>query len=415
MQTPPLFLHKKEFLLVSSFLLLIILFRLFMLYETFQKLPKGEFFYSRAKVVQVYDSKVIKFQTTIGVVFFKEKRHLVRTNDIVTIKYKVPNNLSFSSFVKGFFTQGEIIRIVTRGFDQRAFFAQRVASQHAKEEIASFYNAIYFATPLSKELRAKVSNLGIAHLIALSGFHLGILWGVLYALFYLPYSFLQKRFFPWRHRKIDLAFVALLFLGIFLLFTNTPPSLLRSYAMLFFLWLAFVLGVEIVSFEFLATITLSLLALFPNLLFSWGFILSVAGVFYIFLLLKYLPTWAKRNIIIEALLISFGVFLLMFPFAHFFFGSFSLYQLTSPLASLGFSIFYPVTILLHLASFGDIFDKFLSWYFNLGANGVIITLPLGAFILYLIASIWAIFSKKGFYFLLFLAGVIFLYYIYLSL
>ena len=414
MQTPPLFLNKKEFLAVSVFLLFIIFARLFFYYQEFLKLPKGSIYYSQAKVIQVYNSKLLKLQTPLHTLFLKTKNNQAKPLDKVYIKYFIPKELNFFDYLKGFFAKGEVLKVTNKGFDKQAFLAQKIASQHQNKEIASFYQAIYLAQPLDRELRKKVSNLGISHLIALSGFHLGILWALLYGIFYLPYSYLQKRLFPWRHKKIDLGLFTLLLLGLFVLFTNSPPSLLRSYFMLFALWLAFTLSVAIFSFEFLATITLILLALFPKLLLSWGFILSVAGVFYIFLLLKYLPNWAKRNIVIEAFVISFGVFLLMFPFAHFFFGNFSMYQLSSPLASLGFSIFYPISILLHLVSFGDMFDKFLKWYFNLGVKGVEIFLPLGAFLLYLALSFWAIFSKRAFLALLALAGVIFGYYIMLA-
>ena len=74
-----------------------------------------------------------------------------------------------------------------------------VADQHQESTLVSFYNAIFFATPIEQNLREKIALLGVSHLVALSGFHLGILWGLVYGLLLLPYRFLQQKYFPYRH------------------------------------------------------------------------------------------------------------------------------------------------------------------------------------------------------------------------
>ena len=49
----------------------------------------------------------------------------------------------------------------------------------------------FFATPLAKEVREKISLFGVSHLVALSGFHLGILWALVYGGLLLLYRPLQ--------------------------------------------------------------------------------------------------------------------------------------------------------------------------------------------------------------------------------
>jgi len=191
-------------------------------------------------------------------------------------------------------------------------------------------------------------------------------------------------------------------LGLYVWFVGSPPSLLRSYTMMFVGWLVILAGIELVSFTFLTTVMLLILVLFPSLVVSLGFWLSVAGVFYIFLLLQYIkayPGW-----LISLLFIPVGIFLLMLPIVHGIFGLTTPYQLLSPLLSLLFILFYPLMILLHLLGRGDLLDSGLSWLFTLPTEGVEKLLPLWMMALYLGLSLWAIWSRRAFSLLLLFAA-----------
>jgi competence protein ComEC len=140
---------------------------------------------------------------------------------------------------------------------------------------------------------------------------------------------------------------------------------------------------------------LILVALFPSLLVSLGFGLSVAGVFYIFLLLQYskgVKTW-----MITLIFIPLGIFILMLPDVHTVFGVTSGYQLLSPLLSLLFVPFYPLVIVLHLLGFGGLFDTVLLDLFSIPQSSTEVLFPLWALLGYSGLSIGAIWSKKLFY------------------
>ena len=107
---------------------------------------------------------------------------------------------------------------------------------------------------------------------------------------------------------------AIVVLGVYVWFVGAPPSLLRSYGMILAGWAVLLMAIELLSFDFLATVAALLLVLFPSLSVSLGFWLSVEGVFYIFLLLQYAKGHNKW--IITLRVIPVGIFLLMLPIVH---------------------------------------------------------------------------------------------------
>jgi len=211
----------------------------------------------------------------------------------------------------------------------------------------------------------------------------------------IPYRYFQQRSFPYRHALLDVGLMTMVILGLYLWFVDFPPSLLRSYAMVFAGWIVLLLGIELLSFMFLSTIVLTLLVLFPSLLFSLGFWLSVFGVFYIFLLLQYTKSFSTW--MITLLFIPVGIFILMLPFVHSIFGVTSLYQLLSPLLSLLFIVFYPLVMLLHLLNLGGMFDGLLTWLFSLPDVSVEHILPVWLAAGYVVLSLAAIGSRRFFY------------------
>jgi competence protein ComEC len=234
----------------------------------------------------------------------------------------------------------------------------------------------------------------VSHLVALSGFHLGILWAVLYGVLLLLYRPLQQRYFPWRYALKDVGLMVVVMLGGYLWLTGAPPSLLRSYAMLLVGWTMVLMGIDLLSFTFLTTITFLLLALFPPLIASLGFWLSIAGVFYIFLLLHYCH--AAHKWVISLLCIPVGIFVLMQPLVHGIFPLTSQGQLLSPLLSIGFIVFYPLAFVLHMIGHGGVLDGLLTSLFALPATSEEHWLPVWAVASYLVLSVGAIWRRELF-------------------
>jgi competence protein ComEC len=113
------------------------------------------------------------------------------------------------------------------------------------------------------------------------------------------------------------------------------------------------------------------------------------------------------------LIISFGIFVLMLPLIHLIFPTVTTLQLYSPFLSLGFTLFYPLSIGLHILGIGGVLDNWLMELFRLSSKTIEILLPWYYGIFYILLSIGAIFSKWLFY-LLFLIATIFMSYIFMG-
>ena len=409
LEKPKLFPEKKTFVWVMVTLVAVILIRLFLEYQSYQNFIFKPFYYTYAKVLGSYEKskngkryQVLKLRSDEGFTFYTTS-HSKKSFSHKYLRLKIlPNaSISFKDYLGTFYVKSRIRDQKLLPLTFKDILLKKVASQHQEISLQSFYSAIFFATPLLKELREKISMLGVSHLVALSGFHLGILWGLVYGVLLLFYKPLQQRFFPYRHALFDVGLIAVVFLGLYLWFVDFPPSLVRSYAMVLVGWTVLLLGMELLSFTFLTTILTILVALFPSLLVSLGFWLSIAGVGYIFLLLQYTKEFSKW--VITLLFIPFGIFILMLPVVHAVFGVTSGYQLLSPLLSLLFIPFYPLVMVLHLLGLGGVFDSALLWLFDLPKESVERLLPLWAMLGYISLSLGAIWYRKVFYAVLVLA------------
>ena len=391
------------------FLFALLLVRLFFLHQAYVEFKEKPFFYTSVDVLQAYEKwtndryyTILKvYSPTLDINFFSRTR--VRADDLsssLRLKLFPHKDMKFSDYLGTSFIFSQINEVETPNKIVKNTLLLEIEKQHDSLMISSFYKAIFFATPLDRELRKQVSSLGISHLIALSGYHLAILSGVLFFIIRLFYRPLQQKFFPYRFDVYDIGFIVLTLLAWYVWFVGSPPSLIRSYIMMLLGWILLVLGMELLSFTFLATIIMLLLVIFPKLLLSLAFWFSVMGVFYIFLLLQYFSHFNKYII---TLLISFGIFILMLPIVHMVFPVVSSLQLTSPFLSLGFSFFYPLSMGLHLLGWGDIFDNILLKLFSFNSENYnfILTPLYGLF--YIFLSLLSIYSKYIFYLLFFIA------------
>ncbi len=406
-EKPKLFLTGRDFAIFVAVMLLLISLRLFYHYSTYREFVSKPFYFTYATIINHYpksrdgrEYSILKLKSSDGLIFFTSTP---KTGDLLHKRVRVqiyPNErISFWDYMGHFYVKSRIKEIYPDAQSRiKTELLQKVSGQHTDQNLSSFYNAIFFATPIPKELREKIAALGVSHLVALSGFHLGILWGLIYGVLALLYRPLQQRYFPYRFMLLDVGFVAIALLGVYVWFVDMPPSLVRSYAMVVAGWLAVLAGIELLSFTFLATVALLLLLLFPELIVSIGFWLSVAGVFYIFLLLQY--TKEINKWVISLLIIPVGIFVLMLPIVHSIFGATTSYQLLSPLLSVLFIPFYPIVMLLHIFGTGDMLDGAVSVLFGLPQQTREQILPVEFFAGYIILSILAIRNRRAFYLLL---------------
>jgi len=404
-EKPKLFNTIRELLLVMMLLALIVIGRLGWEYRGYRSFVSQPFVYVHATILSTYPKTrhgktyaVIKLRSQAGRTIYTTayRKDLLR-GERLYLQLSPGRQITFWNYLGGMYCKSKIKKVEPPLSDIRSRLERWVGYQHNTPMMRSFYNGIFWASPIPKTLREPIAGLGVSHLVALSGFHLGILWGMIYGGLLLIYRKLQQRHFPWRHALLDVGSATVVILSFYLWLTGFPPSLLRSFVMLLLGWGMVLMGIELISFSFLFTITMLLLALAPSLIASLGFWLSVLGVFYIFLLLTYCQNASKK--LVTLVCIPVGIFILMQPLVHGVFGVTSLWQLLSPLLSIGFIVFYPLVMVLHLFGVGGALDGGLTYLFSLPVVSEEHLMPAWVVAVYLAMSLGAIWRREVFWIL----------------
>jgi len=196
---------------------------------------------------------------------------------------------------------------------------------------------------------------------------------------------------------MDVGFLVLVVLGFYIYLVDLPPSLVRSYFMMVIGWITVILGIELLSYYFLVTVMMIIILLFPGMMVSISFWLSVVGVFYIILLVENLKI---DNKIAMFIIVPFGLFILMFPIIRILFPTTTTLQLYSPFLSLIFTVFYPLSILSHIFNIGDYLDGLLLKMFTIKTVSVEIRTGVNFAIGYIILSVSATKYRPLFFLLL---------------
>ena len=379
----PLFTRKKEIFLAFLVVLFLACYSLVYDYTQYRSFIQEPLHVSEATVVNHYQKSNVKGKiydvfklklpnnTTFYTVSWKPVK--AEINEKVKVKFQL-ENLTFLEYLKGFYaTSFYIYTLYQDELPTTLKLSSWIAKQHSDADISSLFQALFLATPLSKQLREDVQKWGISHLVAISGFHLGVLSFILYFLLNPLYRFFQDRYFPYRNKMADVSVVVFVFLYMYMDLIGFTPSFMRAFVMSVLGFLLFSRGVKIISFSNLLISAVVLLALFPSLLFSLSFWFSVAGVFYLFLLLhhfSHLNRWALLGII------DGGVFVLMLPVVHTFFPVFTFLQLTSPISSLVFIVFYPLEMFLHVIHLGGSLDEALLAFLHVKTQSFTLSFPV---------------------------------------
>jgi competence protein ComEC len=343
---------------------------------------------------------------TLTVAYFAKDE--LRENMRVGFRVKT-DEVDFLSFIKRRFYATGILVWANDGTGPklRDKIYALIASQHQETIMQELFGALFLALPISKELRDAVQLLGSAHVIAISGFHLGIIFGLLYACLKFPYRFFQNRYFPYRNARWDISLIVFLLLGGYLWLIDMTPSFLRSYVMGVLGFLTLWRGVNIINFELLFLCAALLIAFFPHLAFNVGFILSCFGVFYIFVYARHFGD--KFKVWQSAVIINFWLFLAMVPISHYWFGILSITQFACIPLSMLFVLFYPIETVLHLIGQGGILDSFIIDLLSFKAYSVDVKIPLWLLIIYIIISLQSARRKIFMLPLMILGGGFFLF------
>ncbi|MGN8341103.1 ComEC/Rec2 family competence protein [Helicobacter pylori] len=360
----------KEYLWCGVVLSLLLAINLYLEYLNHQKLDFSKPTSLNAQILLQYpktkDQKtyfVLKLQSK-GMIFYTTIKEPLKNLQYRHAQFfgKI-KSCSFLESLKSCFFQTYSFSL-TRKQDFKSHARHFIDSAHSNALVGNLYRALFIGDSLNKDLRDRANALGINHLLAISGFHLGILSMSVYFLFSLFYTPLQKRYFPYRNAFYDIGVLVWVFLLGYLLLLDFLPSFFRAFLMGLLGFLACFFGVRILSFKLLVLACCIAIALLPKLLFSVGFLLSVCGVWYIFLFLKHTQIFFKDSSFFkrsfQAIALSVLVFLNMLIVAHAFFPMFSPYQLFSIPLGLIFIVFFPLSLFLHAVGLGSLLDNILS-------------------------------------------------------
>ncbi len=359
-ESVPLFRSSKETLFFLAAVCILFLFSLGFDYRDFKRLTRFEDSVIEATVLQQYpkqnkgrEYQVLKLRANDGATFYMAAGDTLRDlRGYGTRVFVRTSTLTFWKYMKGFYAKGYVEAVYPQRLaNYRA--ADWIRSQHDDPAAGELFAAMFTAAPLSAAMHQKLSALGISHLLAISGFHIGLLGGLIFMLLRLPYQWLQSRYFPWRSANRDLFILGAGILLGYVLFLQMTPSVLRAFTMTLIGFFFYDRGIRVLSFQSLLITVLLLCALWPKLLFSMGFWLSVSGVFYIFLFLQRFEHAGKT---VKFVGMHIWVYLMMLPIAIGIFGTFSGVHPLSILWTMLFIPFYPVALLAHLLGHGGVFD-----------------------------------------------------------
>ena len=142
---------------------------------------------------------------------------------------------------------------------------------------------IGYRNDLDKQLVQSYSRTGVVHIIAISGLHLGMIYGVLLLLF--------KPFKNLRWYRFAMPAMVLVVLWLFTLIAGAVPSIVRSAVMFSFIVLGECLRRKGNIYNTLAVSALCLLMYNPFYLWDVGFQLSYAAVLSIVVCMKPIYNW----------------------------------------------------------------------------------------------------------------------------
>ena len=390
---------RKEWLFLLLGLFSLFLLHLSYFYLQYKHITQEEIYQDIYTIKNIYQKdkyKVIKLKNDTLTYYTSINNDLNITQLQKVSIFFITNNLSFLEYLKGFYRPSFDITIINSSHYQNSMI-QSINKQHSNIDISSIYKALFLAVPLPKHISEKNAQFGVAHLFAISGFHLGILLAFIYYLLNKIYKPIHKKYLPYRNKRYDILIISSILIFSYLIYIDFVPSFLRSFVMFILAIIFLRANIKLLSFDTLFLTFLIILVLFPHLLFSLSLWFSLFGVFYIFLFLHY---FSNLNKILQFILFNIFIFASMNPIVHYFFSVTSYEQLLSPLFTVIFSLFYPLSLFAHFFGIGYVFDFILEYYLNYQTNSFYTSTPIYIFILFIFISLLSIWYKKSFYFFL---------------
>ncbi|MDN5125634.1 ComEC/Rec2 family competence protein [Aliarcobacter butzleri] len=387
---------KSKQIVTIFILFFALLINILLEYSKYLEFIDEEVFETKVEVLNIYkkdDKDILKLKSS-NFEFFTNmpKNEEIKRFDLLNILI-VSKNIGFIDYLKGFYTKTIYFDELQKEQTFKDKIIKNIENNHQDEKIIELFNALFLAVPVSKELRDVITAYGIAHVVALSGFHLVVLSFVIYWILYFPYKFFQDRYFPYRNRKLDILLITIAILFYYLILTDIVPSLLRAFVMFCLSIYLLRSNIKILSYMTLFYTFLIVIAFYPKYIFSIGFWFSIFAVFYIYLFIQYFKNYNKWLLFI---FFNIWMFLIFNPIVHYYFPQTSYAQFYSIPITIFFNFFYPAEIFAHIFGFSNYFDEYLKIFIEHKIFVYEVFTPLYFYILYLFVSFLSIWSKKAF-------------------
>jgi competence protein ComEC len=282
--------------------------------------------------------------------------------------------LSFKNIYHQQFVKSDQVQLIsnvkTKDFKYYSFIVRQWGAERLKAQLPNKQEqAIALALTLGvtdgidNDLQSAYASSGAMHVLAVSGLHVGILYGIVMLLF-RPFRNLS-----WSRWVI--AFISLMVLWSFAFITGLSPSVLRAVTMFSFIAIAKPFGRRTSIYNTLASSAFILLLFDPFLIMSVGFQLSYLAVLGIVTIHRPLyQLWEPRSVILDWVwnisCVSIAAQLATFSLGVLYFHQFPVYFLFSNLFVIPGAISVLVTSIVVLATSGiapvaAFFGTILQW------------------------------------------------------
>jgi competence protein ComEC len=276
---------------------------------------------------------------------FDYSKYLKNQNVFHEIKIKETNTISVSTDINFYYYINLIKSKLLKSYDVKSF----------KKDNYNLLIALLFGekTELSKEITTNYTQAGIIHILAISGLHIALIYGIV--------LWLTKPLHRFKKGKLYIFLLSLCVLWFYAILAGFSASIVRAAVMFSVVALAKIVNRQANIYNSLAVSAMLLLVFNPNYLFDVGFQLSFSAVLSIVifqpLVRKY--SYSKHLIFLkikELLLISLVAQIGVLPLILYYFGQFPLLFLLANLIAIPLSSF--ILILgLALIPFNFLFPK----------------------------------------------------------
>ena len=257
---------------------------------------------------------------------FDYSKYLKNQNVFHQIKIKETNTISVSTDTNFYYYINLIKSKLLKSYDVKSF----------KKDNYNLLMALLFGekTELSKEISTNYTQAGIIHILAISGLHIALIYGIV--------LWLTKPLLRFKKGKLYIFLLSLSVLWFYAILAGFSASIVRAAVMFSVVAFAKMINRQSNIYNSLAVSALLLLLYNPNYLFDVGFQLSFAAVLSIVIFQPLVRKYSySKNLIIlktkELLLISLVAQIGVLPLILYYFGQFPLLFLLANLIAIPLS------------------------------------------------------------------------------